>query len=112
MANMLILEPMMRSVFTLYLYRLLAGAVLFTPSVVNLQQPADLTTAFIWLPLLTIVAASLFVIGDQKLQQLINSPGKNKVTNPNPAVIHKVKFKPVRTHKHVGCRLLGLKCAA
>lgn len=69
-----------------------------------------LITALILFPSLLIGLMIVLAIGEQFLLRKIEM--KSEAVVVKPIRVHKLQMKKVRSHRHSGCRLLGLSCAA
>lgn len=90
----------------LYLLRTLSLVANLVVASIPLWQSQSVLSSLLFYPLLMIATMLLFAFAEQRLLHNINW---QQVATFKP---HKAKFKPVKAHKHAGCKLLGLACPA
>lgn len=90
----------------LYLFRTFAVLCWLFIASLAMRSTVSITSSLLLLPSLLIVVMVLLAVVEQCMLHNINW----QVTAPIRS--HKFKLKPVRQHKHAGCKLLGLACVA
>ena len=90
----------------LYLLRTLSLVANLTVASIALWQSQPVVSSLLFYPLLLIATMLLFALVEQRLLHSINW---QQATTYKP---HKAKFRPVKAHRHAGCKLLGLACPA
>lgn len=90
----------------LYLFRAFAAVCWLFIASLAMRFSLSITSSLLLLPSLLIVTMVLLAVVEQRI-----------LHNTNWQVIapvrsHKFKLKPIRQHKHAGCKLLGLTCVA
>lgn len=90
----------------LYLFRTFSALTWLIIASLAVTASVTLAQALVVFPTLLITAMVISAIIEQGLLHRMNW----QATKPVP--LHKFKLKPVRQHKHAGCKLLGLACPA
>ncbi len=92
-------------------FRAIAALVVLTVATVPVFTTVTQHSSLLLYPSLVVISLVVLAIVEQQLLRAVN---KHYKTSPQKThtQVHKTKFKPVRVHKHAGCKLLGLACAA
>lgn len=91
-------------------FRIFSALVLLTVAVLPVWLKPNITSAIVFYPIVLISLMSVIALVEQHLllKKQINEDEREKA----PVKVHKLQMKKVRSHRHIGCRLLGLSCAA
>ena len=101
---------MLRPVY-LNSFRAIAALVILMVATLPIFTTVTQHSSLLLYPSLVVVSLVVFAVIEQRLLRVVDKHYRTNHQRKHTQ-IHKTKFKPVRAHKHAGCKLLGLACAA